>query len=387
MGNVLTQLVRISRIVGADIDLVLGGFGNTSVKTADGKFMYIKASGTAIKDMTRTKGWRRLKLGSVRAVLEDKSIVKAGPVKRQSIMTNALLAACDDRFRATSHGRRDTIRPSVESCFHSLLGRFVIHLHPAAVLAYACAKNGRQRLQELFGRDKLPPLWVPYADAGYMLAKRIQRLLGDYKARYGRSPDVLFLQNHGLVVSADNPDVALRLVRKVVNTCRSRLKAPKAVRLKRPDGALICATGVMIRESLFKVTGKRTTVCHFTGGNVATFLAGKDAAKLCSGPAITPDELVYAHGPAMWLDRPDRRELLGKLNRQIANHRQEPAGFLIRPLGLFIAAEKKNIQLVADVVGTYLLVRLFAAGLGGVHCLNRRQRNYILASYGFSIVN
>ncbi len=387
MRNVLTQLVRISRIVGADVDLVLGGFGNTSVKTADGKFMYIKASGTAIKDMTRTKGWRRLRLSSVRAVLEDKSIVKAGPVKRQGIMTKALLAACDDRFCAAGNRSRAAIKPSVESCFHSLLGRFVIHLHPAAVLAYACAKNGRQRLQGLFSREKLPPLWVPYADPGYMLAKRIQRLVGDYKARYGRSPDVLFLQNHGLVVSADNPSVALRLVRKVVNTCRSRLKAPKAVRLKCPDAALICATGAMIRRTLFNVTGKRTTVCYFAGGNAAVFLAGKDAAKLCSGPAITPDELVYAHGPVMWLDKSDRQRLLGKLNRRIANRRQGPAGFLIKPLGLFIAAEKKNTQLVADVVGTYLLVRLFAAGLGGVHCLNRRQRDFILASYGFSIVN
>lgn len=389
MGNVLTELVRISRIVGADVNLVLGGFGNTSAKTTDDRFMYIKASGTAIKDMTRTKGWRRLKLEPIRELLDDRYIAKAEPQRRQNLMAKKLLAACDDKFHITScstapltAGSRVAIKPSVESCFHSLLGRFVIHLHPAAVLAYTCAKKGQQKLQGLFTREKLPPLWVPYADPGYMLAKRIRRLVGDYRARFGKKPDVLFLQNHGLVVSADNPDVALRLVRKVVDTCRSRLIPPKAVKVKPLDAALIWTTAAMIRKALFEVTGKRTDVCHFIGGNVRAFLAGKDAAKLCSGAAITPDELVYANGPAMWLDRPDRQRLLGRLNRQIANRRQVPAGFLIKHLGLFIAAEKKNMQLIADVVGTYLLVRLFAAELGGVHCLNRRQRDFILASYG-----
>ena len=49
MNEELRELVKISNAVGSDSSLVLGGFGNTSVKTADGKFMYIKQSGTALK--------------------------------------------------------------------------------------------------------------------------------------------------------------------------------------------------------------------------------------------------------------------------------------------------------------------------------------------------
>ena len=33
---------------------MLGGGGNTSVKTEDGRYMYIKASGTALKDMAKS---------------------------------------------------------------------------------------------------------------------------------------------------------------------------------------------------------------------------------------------------------------------------------------------------------------------------------------------
>jgi len=58
----LSGLIKISNAVGRDSALIQGGGGNTSVKTRDGKYMYIKASGTALKDMNERSGWRRLRL-------------------------------------------------------------------------------------------------------------------------------------------------------------------------------------------------------------------------------------------------------------------------------------------------------------------------------------
>jgi rhamnose utilization protein RhaD (predicted bifunctional aldolase and dehydrogenase) len=76
MDKALSELIRMSNTVGKDRSLVQGGGGNTSVKTADGKYMYIKASGTALKDMNGRKGWRRVRLDSVLSIIEDESIVK-----------------------------------------------------------------------------------------------------------------------------------------------------------------------------------------------------------------------------------------------------------------------------------------------------------------------
>ena len=106
----MDDLVRISRAVGEDSSFVLGGSGNTSVKTGDGRFMYIKASGTVLKKMTAAKGWRRIRLDSVHKILADKSIVRTGAFAREKKVAGRLLAACDDRFGKD-------IRPSVESCF------------------------------------------------------------------------------------------------------------------------------------------------------------------------------------------------------------------------------------------------------------------------------
>ena len=69
--------------------------------------------------------------------------------------------------------------------------------------------------------------------------------------------------------------------------------------------------------------------------------------------------------------------MLNKLNRKIANGGELPTGFLIKSLGLFIVGGKRQLAFIKDVVSTYLSVRSFAAKFGGVHPLNKRQREFI----------
>ena len=94
MNNALKDLIKISNATGRDTALVQAGGGNTSVKTADGKYMYIKASGTALKDMNMKNGWRRLRLDVVLPIIEDKSIARLDTQAREAEVKNRLLLAC-----------------------------------------------------------------------------------------------------------------------------------------------------------------------------------------------------------------------------------------------------------------------------------------------------
>ncbi len=107
MDKFLADLIRISNAVGKDKALVQGGGGNASVKTADGKYMYIKASGTVLKDMNARQGWRRLRLEPVLAIIKDVSVAKLDPDKREPEVVNRLFLACDDNVTSGA-------RPSVE---------------------------------------------------------------------------------------------------------------------------------------------------------------------------------------------------------------------------------------------------------------------------------
>ena len=74
MDKSLQDLIQISNDLGADPKIVQGGGGNTSTKTGDGR-MYVKASGTALKDMQEGQGYRCVDVDACRAILERKSVV------------------------------------------------------------------------------------------------------------------------------------------------------------------------------------------------------------------------------------------------------------------------------------------------------------------------
>jgi NAD(P)-dependent dehydrogenase (short-subunit alcohol dehydrogenase family)/rhamnose utilization protein RhaD (predicted bifunctional aldolase and dehydrogenase) len=370
MDKALADLIKISNITGKNPALVQGGGGNTSVKTSDGKYMYIKASGTALRDMNAKKGWRRLRIDSVLAILKDKSLAAFDTHPRETEVVRRLAGACDDYVT-------DGSRPSVEAHLHAFLDKCVIHLHPSAVGAYVNAKNGKAEIEKLFADEKLPPLWVPYTDPGFMLAKKIDALITDYKNCYGQKPAVLILEKHGLLVSANTSDAALRLVHKVVARCNSKLIALKPKKSKPADLAVINNTKFCIRKAFFDSTALYTQVSFFSGGTIEAFCRRSGAAKFLATPALAPDELVYANGPAMWIDKSDPQTITKKLKTKIAQNGKAPLAFLVKDLGLFVAARELLAPTIKDLVQSSIFIRVNAAHLGGNLTLNKRQQDFI----------
>jgi len=367
----LTDLIRISNITGKNPTLVQGGGGNTSVKTDDGKYMYIKASGTALKDMSTARGWRRLRLEAALSIITDKSLTKLDVQQRETQVVNRLLLACDDKVK-------DDARPSVESHLHALLDKCVIHLHPLAVAAYVNAKNGKQKLQQLFAQETPPPLWVPYADLGFALAQKIARLVAGYKRLYGRKPNILFLEKHGVVVSANTAEPALRLVHKVIRLCNSKLKKPKVRKAMSPTLQDVRIVRSAIRKAVFEITGEYQPVSYFgLTEPVAAFMRRKDAAKLLATAALNPYEQLYANGSAMWVEYADAETITKKLINRIRKGQKTAAAFLVKDVGLFVAADKKIAPLIAEITTGSLTVRMHAAKFGGVVAMTPRQQEFI----------
>ena len=371
MDKALADLIRMSNVTGKDPALVLGGGGNTSVKTGDGKHMYIKASGTALKDMSEQRGWRRLRIEPVLAILQDRSLTKLDPVARETAVVNRLLDACED-------GCEGGARPSVESHLHALLSSHVIHLHPLAVSAYVNARNGQSEIAKLFAGEKLPPLWVPYADPGYMLARKIAALVRDYQQQHRHKPQILFLEKHGVFVTANSASAALRLVHKVIERCESRLKPFRAPRIRPPAEQDVAAARLAIRKAVFNVTGQYVPVSYFPPtDNVAAFMRHADARSMLAAPALHPEELVFANGPALWVENADATRVTRALQARLARTEKIPYAFIVRGLGLFIAADKSLVPLAAEMENGSVVVRMHAHRFGGVLGLTRREQEFI----------
>jgi len=379
MDKALTDLIKISKTVGNDPSLVIGGFGNTSVKTTDGKFMYIKASGTALKNMNCRCGWRKLRLDKLQTIMQDKSFALLSSQEKQQKMSGLLRKACSNNISSK-------IKPSIESCFHAILDRYVIHLHPTSVFPFLCVKGGKSRIQQIFKNQKRPPLWIPYASPGYSLAKKIQKLNSGYKKQHCQTAAVIFLQNHGIIITAKSSAAVIKLLQKTINTCSGKLNRIKTESAHCsyviPNAKTISKAALVIQQVLFNATGEKNTINHFLDEKIAGFMAQKNASRLCSIPAVSFDELFYSHGPAMWLELSAPETVLGQLNKKITKYQPPPTAFLIKPLGLFIIGHKKQAIFIKDIVTTYFSIRTLAAKLGTLKPFTQSQRSLLLALQG-----
>jgi NAD(P)-dependent dehydrogenase (short-subunit alcohol dehydrogenase family)/rhamnose utilization protein RhaD (predicted bifunctional aldolase and dehydrogenase) len=332
--------------------------------------MYIKASGTALKDMNETQGWRRMNLDSVLTIIHDESIMKLATQTREVEVVNRLLLACDDNVTSGA-------RPSVEAHLHGLLDTCVIHLHPSAVSAYLNAKEGKAKLEKLFRDEKAPPLWVPYVDPGFTLARTIGKLVEGYRQQFRRMPQILFLDKHGLFVTAPTAGAALRLVHRVIERCAAPLRSPAVARTRPPQESQVREAKLCVRRACFEAMGTYSPVTYVADEFAAGFERRDDAKKLLSSGALTPDELVYSNGPAMWVDRCDPKGIAKRLAAQVAEGRKPSVAFLVKNVGLFIAGAGKIAQTVKDIVDYSLFIRANAQRMGGLRTLTRAEQRFI----------
>jgi len=370
MNKSLSELIEISRRVGKDPWLVQGGSGNTSVKTSDERFMFVKASGTSLADMSKNKGWRRMNLAKVRGIIKDKKLAKPGLRKRETAVAGRLLAACEDNTKGN-------FRPSIEANLHAFLDKCVIHLHPTTVGVFVNSKNGKVKIEKLFACEMFPPLWVPYANPGFALAKKIADLGSKYRKKHGQLPQILFLEKHGLFISAAKPGQALRLVWKVINRCGKKLTCPAAKKIKKPDIKAIRNAKLAIKDAFFKATGQNQALHFFHNNIISVFAKKRDTGRLLKAGPLNPNEIIYCNGPAIWLEKLQEDKIAIGLKKQIAKGQKPPVAFLVKNLGLFVIGSIKSASIVEQVVCSSLFVRYNAQRLGGIAALTKSEQAFI----------
>lgn len=185
--------IEMSKYAGMREDLVQAGGGNTAYKMAKGR-MLVKASGVQLADVRETSGY---------AVVNPQMIVQAfADWKDLSSMTQ------EDAKQLLQEAFIEGGAPSIETFLHAMAsGRYTLHTHPITVNVLTSRSDGMDTLKELFP----DALIIPYATPGVRLASCFFQ---KYKEN-GRNTQIVFLQNHGLLVSAHTADEAVNITEKV----------------------------------------------------------------------------------------------------------------------------------------------------------------------------
>lgn len=197
----ISELVEISKYAGERFDLVQAGGGNSSVKLDNGD-MLIKASGYILSDLSYSNGYSRVLTNKIKCILSSSELISCESKRERERITSELVkdATLDKNNR-----------PSIETLLHSLLLKYTLHTHPIVVNIIVVRNNWKDILGKLFKDDSI--LLVEYDTPGIELAIN----LSDELKKKKDIPKIIFLQNHGLIVSSSDVKEIVKLTEYVIN--------------------------------------------------------------------------------------------------------------------------------------------------------------------------
>ena len=202
----LADFTRVSLIAGSRSDYVQGGGGNTSCKL-DSQLMAIKASGFRLDQIAPDAGYAVLDYSKLRSFYQNTDPSSLDDIEKSGSAQTKDAAADIDGL--------PVLRPSVEAGFHSLLDTYVLHTHPVYANLLTCAAEGPELAARIMADMKLTYAFVPYINPGAQLTFEIDAARKTSADSEGRQPDVIFMQNHGLIATSDNADTCLDIHEKV----------------------------------------------------------------------------------------------------------------------------------------------------------------------------
>ncbi len=380
MKKAVRDILRYSHEVGTDPSMVIGGGGNSSVKT--GGELWVKASGYEMATMP-PEGLLCLDLEEVLSVLEVDS--KKG--ERDTIDALVAKRLMDARIDPPS----PHIRPSVEAMLHAIMPyRLVMHTHPELSGALTCSREGRAVAEKL---DIPPYLWIDYIDPGLPLAQKMAR---EIEAAGADVPQIIFLGKHGFIVSADSIDELKKLTRRVfreirkqLNVKRRRQAADRVLRSlcikplsKKAWSEALKVTAPTIRGAL---ENPRQVVLPHKSAFLNKLLCCEDAATLMTSGPLTPDQVVYCGVEPLFVNLDltgDAARIHTKLRAAVLKYRKrtggDPAVVLLPGFGaFFIGRNPSYVRVVEEMYLQSMRITLMALSFGGILPMTKKEYSYI----------
>ena len=210
MTDTLKPLMQLAKFAGGRFDLVQAGGGNVSWKSPEGH-LWIKTSGISLSDMNTAEQCAQLDINSVLAILDDETLLHTSAKSAREDLSTALLHKAN---------LTPSKRPSIETFLHVLMQPFTLHTHPITVNHVVIRADAKDWLAQHFP----DAVFVDYATPGIELAIALQAALKAFETKQDKAAQIVFLKNHGLIVSADSADEAEALTQAVVSKIEAALK-------------------------------------------------------------------------------------------------------------------------------------------------------------------
>lgn len=360
----LNSIIEISKKFGEDTDMVQGGGGNTSVKIENGK-MYVKASGTTLR-LTNSATFIPVDVNEVLDILNDKDIAILESGKSDMIISEKLKSIVKNNSNK---------RPSIETFLHALLGKYVVHVHPVYVNALTCLEGGEALADKIF-KGKIKYLWIGYDSPGYPLGVLLRNGLKKYVTCNSTVPEVIFLQNHGIIISSDDEQDIYLLNDKVIKELKgfwgtNLLKKDVTIQETNYINLLKRAfTSINLTYSYLQVSKSRVirSVLHMGNSRV-----------LFTDGVLYPDQIVYCGECPLYIERDaDCKKVQSILKEFIKTIGYPPKVIIFDgEAAIFSGESLDEIKAIEETLEAHLKVLLLIEKKGKPRFLSREETIYI----------
>lgn len=322
----LQEFIEMSKYAGERFDLVQAGGGNTSVKYDDHK-MYIKASGYLLSEVTADKGYAVVDVTKVVSIINDPAITEIQDKKEKD---------AEVAIKLKESKIIDGDRPSIETILHALLHKYTLHVHAISVNIFSSHKNWIEQVKRIDPNA----LCVAYKTPGIELAIELKNELEIYKKTNNCLPNVIFLQNHGLIISSDNYEDIEIMTEKVV------IQAENLAGIDFSKYRNTTKISKFLSENF-----NQNTMCYLSE-DVTIYNILKDRKNLSIDKPFSPDGYVFCGYTILELDILDMEI--------VKNYRKKyfelPKVILYQEQLYIIAADLKKAKMIEDVFKNNLLI-------------------------------
>lgn len=203
----MDKFIFASNLLGCRFDLIQAGGGNTSVKIGDQ--LFVKSSGLSVADIRPDSGYSKLCLTTLRNGLfaQDRFLFKKKNKQELEYYGKKLLESSE----LSGH------RASIETFIHACFKKYTFHTHPISVNCYVSNEEKWNELKKLFPEAYFADYATPGIELFLSMAEFIE------EAERSESATVVFLKNHGLIVSSNNYDEALKITSDISISLERRL--------------------------------------------------------------------------------------------------------------------------------------------------------------------
>lgn len=274
----MQDFIKISKYAGMRNDLAQAGGGNTSVKLDD-HIMLVKSSGFQLADVNEQTGY---------STVDYKKIVDYFEENVETHKEEAFTEEAGNKLLQEAH--LEGGRASIETFLHAITGKYTLHSHPTLVNILTARADGMEILHTLFSKA----VFIPYRKPGAALAETYCKLYREQQTR-GADGSVIFLANHGLVVSGDDGDSVIEQTEQILREIAEYLGVE--------DSPYRAATKLwrtvqqidVLKDNIVYVSENRYLSQEYAGASLAE--------KGMWEHAFCPDCVVYGNKKLLWLKK------------------------------------------------------------------------------------